>query len=179
MLLTAIGKGALVFGKMWRAPLMRLLIAWHVGWGAVALFTDASPLIDFLNLLILPAALGVVVAFAPMVIEALTSPVLRKGDILSLGIWLSWVSIIEQRTWSITWVLMGRPAWWVTTDFSTHFFALTLLASILHLAGPEAIEGRVPTRQWIRIGVMVGAGSLACGLLLWSIRLSLELMFRD
>ncbi len=143
-----------------RAPLARAIVAWHVLWGLPALFVPAPTLIIVLNCLVFAIACGVITAYLPSVYRACTTERPNQGDILVVGIWLAWISLIEARVWSIAWRALNRPEWLVDTDITTHIIAMALLAGVMHLAGPEAIEGRVPTKQWIRIGVLVASGAL-------------------
>ncbi len=139
-------------------PLVTAVLAWHAAWGAAALVTDATPLIEVLNGLLLAVACGVCVAFFPTMWEALRARRPRADQILVAGIWWSWLAVVEQRVWSIAWRGLGTPMWLVNSDVTTHFVSVALLAGLMHLAGPEAIDGRVPARQWVRIGVIASGG---------------------
>ena len=142
-----------------RAPLAQSIVAWHVLWGIPAIFVEAGPLITVLNCLVFAIACGVIAAYLPSVWMAMRKRHPSQGDILVVGIWLAWVSLVEARLWSIGRRALGRPDWLINTDITTHIIAIALLA------GPEAIEGKVPTKQWIRIGLLVAAGAL-CSIVL-------------
>ena len=149
------------------SPLAQAIVAWHVILGVIALMTEARVLIEVLNGLVFAIACGVIVAYIPTVSAAVRLRRPGGSDILVVGIWLAWISLVEARIWSIVWRSLGSPRWLVNTDFTTHIIALAALAGIFHLAGPEAIDGRVPTRQWIRIGIIVALGAaLSIGLIM-------------
>lgn len=139
-------------------PLVVAVVGWHAAWGAVALATDAAGLIEVLNGLLLAVACGVCIAFFTNMWEALRAERPRSDQILVAGIWWSWLAIVEQRVWSMVWRGLGTPLWLANSDLTTHFVSVALLAGLMHLAGPEAIDGRVPARQWVRIGAIVAAG---------------------
>ena len=158
--------------RLLRAPLTLAVLGWHLAWGAVALATRAPALIELLNGLVLAVGCGVCVAFLANAGEAMRAERPRADQILVAGIWWSWFAVIEQRVWSVVWRGLGTPMWLANSDFTTHFVSIALLAGLMHLAGPEAIDGRVPARQWVRIGLIVAAGLggfavlVVCGLAL-------------
>lgn len=154
---------------LYRSPLMRAIVLWHIGWGAVAILTDAKFMIELLNGLVLAVAVGIIVAYFHNVMIALRKRAPDDSDILVVGIWLAWVSILEARAWSTVWRAIGAPRWLLDSDFTTHIISLSLLAGIFHLAGPEAIEGKVPGRHWVRIGLIATAGALLAFGLMWAI----------
>lgn len=139
-------------------PLLAILILWHVGWGALALATNAPPLIEFLNFLLLSCAIGALVTFFTRMWAALFSPNPRPGDIVSFAIWWGWFAWVETRLLSLIWRYLDKPDALIDSDLTTHTIAIALLAALGHIAGPEAIEGRVPTKEWVRIGAFVAAG---------------------
>ena len=146
--------------RLLTAPIFLAIVAWHLLWGSAALVIDPTPLIELMNGLVLAVACGVVVAYLPLMREAVFEPRPASAQILTAGIWLAWLAVLENRLWSIAWRSLGQPEWLLDTDFTTHFIALSMLAGLFHLAGPEAINGRVPSREWIRLGVIVGSGAL-------------------
>ena len=150
-----------------RYPLLWAVIGWHVVWGAIALVTDAGPLIEFLNGLLLAVGSGVLVAFFTIMVHALRAERPTSDQILIAGIWWSWLATVEQRVWSIVWRALGAPMALANTDLVTHFVSIMLLAGLMHMAGPEAINGRVPTRQWARIGAYVACGIAIFVCLAW------------
>ena len=150
-----------------RSPLVWVIAAWHAAWGAIALATDARVLIDVLNFFVLGIAIGVIVAYLPNVVRACRKARPNGAEILTVSIWGAWVSLLEARLLSIVWRLVGRPDWLANTDITSHIVSLALLSGIGHLAGPEAIDGRVPAREWVRIGFYVSVGLIvAVGLMI-------------
>ena len=155
------------------APRIAAVAGWHVAWAGLALATDAPGLIAVLNGLLFAVGCGVCVAFFATMWEAMRAARPRADQILVAGIWWSWLAVVEQRVWSMVWRGLGTPLWLANSDLTTHFVSLALLAGLMHLAGPEAIDGRVPARHWVRIGA-IAAGGIALVMVLAILGLALR-----
>jgi len=127
-----------------------------------------SQLIEIFNILNLSLAVGVVVAYAPVVFNSIFSDrPLDRADWLGIGIFLSWFATIELRTYSIIWRWMDQPLWLTQSEILSYALFCQTTAAIFHLAAPGAINNRIPTRRWINIGIavtLVVIGALALGL---------------
>ena len=110
------------------------------------------------NVVMLSLAFGIVVAYAPSVWHDLRSATLDGAAILSVGIFSSWLAIIYRTGSSIIWRLNDKPVEWLDSVLWGFHIAVSCFAALCHLIAPEAVSGRVPTRQWVRIGVLVAGG---------------------
>lgn len=124
---------------------------------AVSVFGSRAA-IEGSNVVMLSLAFGIVVAYAPSVWQDLKSATLDGAAILSIGIFSSWLAIIYRTGASILWRLNDKPVEWLDSGLWGAHIAISCFAALCHLIAPEAVSGRVPTRQWVRIGIMVAAG---------------------
>jgi hypothetical protein len=47
---------------------------------------------------------------------------------------------------------------------------LSAIGAMCHLVAPEAVGGRIPTREWVRMGLMVAAGVfVGAGLIIFNL----------
>ena len=67
--------------------------------------------------------------------------------------------------WGIAWRYNGYPDGWGDTNFTSYYTFLAICAAGFHLAAPVAIESRVPTIEWVKIGILVtiGVGGMLIG----------------
>ncbi|MFC5421938.1 hypothetical protein ACFPOB_20460 [Bosea eneae] len=117
--------------------------------------------IEIGNIMVLALAAGIVVAYAPLAWMAFRKGGLIDGaDILSVGIFASWAGVLYARSGSILWRLSGQPVDWLNSGAWGFHIAFSCVGALCHLIAPEAVAGRVPTRQWIKIGALVALAVL-------------------
>lgn len=124
---------------------------------AVSVFGPRAT-IEGSNVVMLSLAFGIVVAYAPSVWQDLKSATLDGAAILSIGIFASWSAIIYRTGSSILWRLNDKPVEWLDSGVWGFHIGISCFAALCHLIAPEAVSGRVPKRQWVRIGIMVAFG---------------------
>jgi hypothetical protein len=135
----------------------------------VTFFAPQPALMQFLNICTLSVAIAVVITYAPIWIETLMRPIgeVSGTEMLSLGIGCTWTSEIGQRIWSLIWRGMGHPEV-MTTNYSLPFLLyISVLGGIQHITSPGAVNGFVPTRNWIVLGIRIGTSTLVTLLSLW------------
>ena len=139
--------------------LMMILIA--VGYyGSIAILGSAKA-IEIGNVMVLALATGIVVAYAPVAWQAMKHDPIDGANILSLGIFTSWAGVLVARGVSIIWRLAGQPVDWLNSGWWGIHIALSCIGGLYHIVAPEAVAGRVPTKHWIRIGLLVAFAVLA------------------
>lgn len=142
---------------LFHGRLFRIFAAAVLLFGVAALSIDAPHLILVSNGLLLAVASGVVISYAPIVFSALSARRPTRGDILGLGIFVSWLAQLMLRSISIIARNFGHPeivnSNWVSTATS-----LSLMAGMLHLSAAQAVEGSVPAKRWVRTGIVVAVG---------------------
>lgn len=120
------------------------------------IFAFGPRLISVLNVINFGLACGVVFAYLPVAWGILKNDPnwpMDRAAYLGLGIFLSWLATLELRTYSMVWRWMGMPEWLSQSDVLTYALFTQLAAAVLHLAAPEAINSRIPTRRWVNIGI--------------------------
>ena len=71
---------------------------------------------------------------------------------LALGIFLGWFAIVMNRTW-VGLIRMYPLEMEMRQSYFIAFYVWTaIVAAFFHLTAPGAIDGRVPTSNWIKIG---------------------------
>lgn len=111
--------------------------------------------IEIGNVMVLALAAGIVVAYAPVARDSFRYGMIDGANILSIGIFSSWLGVLMARGGSILWRLADQPVDWLNSGWWGFHIALSCIGALCHLVAPEAVAGRVPTRQWIKIGVLV------------------------
>lgn len=124
----------------------------------VALF-PATFLIKWLSWILAVISIAVVVTY----LEAVWSGLRHRGPMprythLALGIFLGWLAIVENRTW-VGLIRMFPLDMEMRQSYFIAFYVWTsIVAAFFHLTAPRALDGRVPTANWIKIGVAVAIG---------------------
>jgi hypothetical protein len=122
--------------------------------GAIILFGPQKP-IAIGNVIVFALSAGIVVADAPVARDALRHDLIDGANILSIGIFAAWLGTCMARGGSISWRLAGQPVEWLNSAAWGFHIAATCVGAMNHVVAPEAVAGRVPTRHWIKIGVLV------------------------
>ncbi|WP_262027555.1 hypothetical protein [Microvirga sp. Mcv34] len=112
----------------------------------------------FLRSLLLIVSLAVAIAYSRPVLFALAHHQYDRVIHLTLGITLGWIATLLSSLWGLIWRISGQPAWMLNNDIVGAFFWLQFLAAVLHLTAPGAVDGKVPTRSWLLVGVTIAGG---------------------
>lgn len=144
------------------------IFRWRVAWSlavALAIFWLAwlafpfQFIMQILNALVLCVSISVVITYSPAWVQTLNKERLNGADALSLGIGGTWCAEIGQRLWSIIWRGLDQPEWMLTTSLLPLLLTLSFMGGVLHLTAPGAVDGIVPRRNWIILGVTLGAAA--------------------
>lgn len=135
-----------------RSRLGQLLYALLIIWAAAAILLKPVRLIAVENAFLIAAGFGVSIAYAPYAIAALRTRRPAQGDLLALGIWLAWIAIACERVYSLVGRALGKGMPFFNTSLHTAFIYITILGGVCHLAAPEAVDGTIPRKAWIRMG---------------------------
>lgn len=153
-------KRTLRFSAIFIAPNLAFLL--------FALLVPAAVLIDAFNGAILALSVGVCVAYSPVIRNILGRyRNIDRADLLALGIFFGWFGIVLRTAWSLVWRYYGTPLEWLDTHFTSYFLFTSLCAAGFHLLAPGAIDSRVPTWEWVRVGLLCSAGVMAMFLAFW------------
>lgn len=144
---------ALMAPRLWRMLVLPLL-----GFLALAWATEDRALILVLNIVQVGVATAVVVAFTPEVLRILLGRRdMTRGSWMAYGIWVSWGSIVWRTAESLVWRLLGQPPWIINSDLTSFYLFWGCVGAAAHIVKPGELDERIPPRETIRIGVIVGA----------------------
>jgi hypothetical protein len=130
----------------------------------LAYFTEDRALILVFNIAQAATATAVVVAFTPEAMRILWSKApMNRGSWMAYGIWVGWGFVLYGNALSLVWRFMGQPAWLVNSDWVSVRFFGGIIAATCHIIKPGELNEKVPTREMIRIAVILGA-AVAVGL---------------
>lgn len=147
------------------SPIIHLgVVIFGVYW-FVALFVDPVILIQLSTYVLIGASIAVVISYLPNLVYSLAQPKIDRVGLFTLGIVLAWTMSACLRFWSA-----GMRYFDVDSMRDSPVVGMLLLGSamagVLHIVAPGAIEGRIPSGNWIMVGVAVGCGALIAGILI-------------
>lgn len=134
----------------------------------VAPFVLVDYVFIVVNSMSLAVALSIFVAYLPRTFEALSSPIqsLTGGDLLVIGVDIAWASSAARNVWSWIYRGLGKPDAMVDSLWSAWFVWILFIAGFLHIIARGAVEGKIPSKNWIRAGAWIGAGLTMAGLVI-------------
>lgn len=144
-----------------------------IGFAFVAAFVaiifalDDKDAVELFNGILFSVAVGVMVTYWPAFWRALGEERKSSSDYLLLGIGISWLSITLHRGLSTVWRAYDKPEWIADHWVWSVFIFLGIIAGTLHITAPHAIDGRVPTWNWIKWGIFVALGTAAAVTFMW------------
>lgn len=107
----------------------------------------------------------VLYVYGPDAWKALTAPHPKRSDFLIVGIWISFASQLGQSIYSILYRL-APSQWFLNSEVVSWIVLGSVVASILHVSAPGAVDGTVPRRNRIALGVGVGLATITVAFLL-------------
>lgn len=158
---------------MTRRPLIRLTIIFglpNLLFAILALSASADGLIKLINAGLVATAVGVCIAYFPVVADIVTRQdrALDRADLLALGIFTSWSTLVLRTAWSLAWRYAGRPDSWENSHAFAYMVFMSLVAATFYLLAPGAVSGRIPAAYWIRVGALTALGILAILVAMWA-----------
>lgn len=105
----------------------------------------------------------VVYAYAGDAWAAVRRPEPTKADFLIVGIWLSFLSHLLQTVYAAIYRLADAPQWLLNAEIVPLIVLFSMMAAVLHVAATGSIDGEVPRRSRIALGICVGAAVLMVG----------------
>lgn len=131
-----------------------------------ALFIPADILRDVFNSLCFGIAVIITITWAPSAFKAVKQGASTGDWVLILAIFLVWLTVLEQRVWSIIFNYFDRPMGWLDLPISGFFPYSYMVAGMLFLAAPGIQpEGFRHTAMWAMIAA-ASVGSLVAGILI-------------
>lgn len=133
-----------------------------VGYQAVNAFVPNSEMILATRVLALGFYATVLYVYGPDAWRALFSRHPKRSDFLVIGIFVSFLSHFGQSFYSILYRL-APSTWLFNSEFLAVVVQLSIVAAMLHVTAPGAVDGTVPRRNRIALGIGVGLATLAVG----------------
>lgn len=143
-----------------RSTLLSMILSVIVSYPCAILLLGPKAAIEIGNIMVFALSAGIAVAYAPIVRDAFRYSYIDGPNILTVGIFVGWSATFLARGGSIVWRLLGQPPDWLNSSLWGFHIALSCVAALAHLVAPGAVAGRVPTRQWLKIGALVAVGVL-------------------
>lgn len=109
------------------------------------------------NVVLLSMSIGIMVAYLPEVLSSFRHRLIDGAGVAAISIFLCYGGIATGRALSIAWRLAGKPPEWLDTTLWASQNALLLTASVTLTLAPQAVAGRVPPLQWMKMGAFVAA----------------------
>lgn len=113
-------------------------------------------------------AMMVVVVYWPDARAAWRSDSPERGDYLIVGVTIGWMATFCQAMFSVIFRLAGMPMWFTNIDANSLWILMSAISGILHIVAPGAVDGVVPRRNRIVLGIGMGVAVMCICVVLWS-----------
>jgi hypothetical protein len=113
-------------------------------------------------------AASVVAVYWPDARSAWKSNSPEVGDYLIVGITIGWCATFCQAMFSVIYRLAGGPLWFANADVNSLWILMSSISGWLHIMAPGGVDGKVPRRNRIGLGVSIGSAVASTCLVLWS-----------
>jgi len=133
------------------------MILWSFFW-ILAWIIPSAYLFYLTNALTMCLAGGILVAYYPGIKDALIRRDVGGGHWLILGIAVTWLATLMRIGWAWLWRILEFPDWMTDHPFLAFLTWMIATGGMLHLLAQDAIGGRIPKANWIRLGVLVAVG---------------------
>jgi hypothetical protein len=153
--------------KAFKSPIILTLFGLTALYWIIAYFTEFENWIVFMNAILLWVAITVLISYVRPVCLAIERGRVDKVDYLILGIVASWVAQIASRMWSTIYRATGQPNWMFESDILGYIIFIYIIGGVLHITAPGTIGGKVPHRNWIKVGFAVSTGAVLAATLIW------------
>lgn len=151
-----------VFG---RVPLFWICAAVAAALIGAHLSMPSSWIIMGLYLILVMVSAGLTVGYAEGVWDALRTRRPGMVAIYTVGAFLPWVALFLLCVTAIV-IRTGQGEWLRSTPIISGYLVTFILAGVLQMASPGALDGKVPRANWVKVGFAIGAGVLGAVLLI-------------
>lgn len=138
-----------------------------VGYAIINAFVPNSDMNIAIGVLQASAATMVVYIYGKDAWQALKKREPARTDFLIVGIVLAWLSTDGQAILAVLFRLAGMPAWFVNSELYAPIRLLSVVAAVLHVSAPGAVDGLVPRKNRLAMGLGLGGAVLIVLVLLW------------
>ena len=151
-----------------RGAIWMTIVLLGIGYAIINAFVPNSDMNIAIGVLQASAASMVVYIYGRDAWIAVRSKSPKRTDFLIVGIVLAWISTDGQAILAVLFRLAGMPAWFVNSEIYAPIRLLSVVAAVLHVSAPGAVDGLVPRRNRIAMGIGLGGAVLLVLALLWS-----------
>lgn len=145
---------------LWTATLI------SVAYWIIAPMFPPQTVLEWTNGIIVLVGIAVFASYAPGIVMKMSqSDKIDRVLQLSIGITISWAATSILRLWGLMWRKSGMPDWMQLNYVVGYLAFLTICAGVLHITAPGAVDGIVPKKNWIIVGIAIALG---IGLALYS-----------
>lgn len=145
------------FRNLYR-PILISLIASAICLYVAVRVVEPRTLIQFGNYTLIWAAAAATIAYIAGFAQAVMSKRPRALDFLTVGVVLGWLAVFMNRQWAQGLRSFPDAGWMRTSWVIPAYILVAILAAAFHLLAGGSIDGRVPRRNWIWLGLVVGGG---------------------
>ncbi|QDI81058.1 hypothetical protein E8E01_11735 [Methylorubrum populi] len=138
-------------------------LALFLGYQAVNIFVPNADMIVATRILAAAFYSVVVYAYAGDAWAAVRRPVPTKADFLIVGIWLSFLAHLGQTVYATIYRLADAPQWLLNAEVVPVIILVSMLGAVCHVAATGSVNGEVPRRSRVALGIGVGAAVLVVG----------------
>lgn len=149
-----------------RTTLIALLVLLLALYPLAVLAVGQRQAFEIGNIILLSLSVGIAISYLPEVINAFTRRMIDGAGVAAISVFLCYSGIATGRILLIAWRLAGKPPGWPDTTIWFSQNALLLTASVTLTIAPQALAGRLPPKQWVKLGLTVSASVFAAALYL-------------
>lgn len=146
--------------KLLVSPMIWVFAFLHVAYIVLMAILPRDDLLTLMNGLLFCVAISVVFTFSRDTLRIVMAGRVDREDYLLLGIVVAWTSVACLRAWVTVWRFLDRPPSWVDDPILGLFILWAILAGALMMTAPSAFKGRIPAKNWAKLGFTVCVGSI-------------------
>lgn len=160
-------EGFAMFKVFGRAPLVAIAFLVAIALVLAHLTLPTNWIIMALYLVLVMVAAGLAVGYFEGVWDALRARRPGMASLYTLGAFMPWVALLML---CVTAIMIradpGQWSWLRSTPMVSGYLMTFILAGLLQMASPGALDGNVPRANWIKVGFVVGGGIIAAVLMI-------------
>lgn len=143
-----------------RVPLIMIGLAVAASLVAAHLLMPADWVIMGLYLILVMVSAGLSVGYFEGVWDAVTSRRPGMASLYTVGAFMPWIALLTLCVTAII-IRSGQGAWLRSTPVISSYLMFFIVAGLLQMASPGALDGKVPRANWIKVGMVIGGGIIA------------------
>lgn len=151
MILYSDNEPSLIRGRLWFSFLVLF-----VGYNIVNVFVQNPDMIIACRIIQASTSVVVLYVYFEDAWVGFKKAVPAREDYLIVGIWLAWLATFLQAMFSVMWRLAGGPDWLTNAEINAPFIILSVLGGMLHVSAPGALDGVVPRKNRVAMGMAFG-----------------------